>query len=114
VARYGSAVFVLAALVWLVLARRWRLCAFTCVGGLAVALGLGALDWGTWGAPFHSLQAYLRFNVLSDEAARNFGENPPGFYVPVLLAALPLWAWLAVPLGLSALRVRGRGERHAS
>jgi phosphatidylinositol glycan class B len=106
VARYGSAAFVLAALVWLVLARRWRLLAFTCVGGLAVALGLGALDWGTWGAPFHSLQAYLRFNLLSDGAVRNFGESPPGFYVPVLLAALPFWAWLAVPLGLSALRRR--------
>jgi phosphatidylinositol glycan class B len=104
VARYGSAVFVLAALVWLVLARRWRVLAFTCLGGLAVALGLAALDWGTWGAPFHSLAAYVRFNVLSDGAARNFGASPPDYYVPVLLSALPLWAWLAVPLGLGALR----------
>jgi hypothetical protein len=69
-----------------------------------VALGLGALDWGTWGTPFHSLMAYLRFNVLSDGAVRNFGASPPGFYVPVLLAALPFWAWLAVPLALGALR----------
>ncbi|HEX8700739.1 MAG TPA: mannosyltransferase [Myxococcaceae bacterium] len=106
VARYGSAVFVLAALVWLVLARQWRLLAFTCLGGLGVALGLGALDWGTWGAPFHSLFAYLRFNVLSDEAVRNFGESPPTFYVPVFLASIPFWAWLAAPLGLGALRRR--------
>ncbi len=104
VARYGSAVFVLAALVWLVLARRWRMLAFTCLGGLIAALGLGALDWATWGSPFHSLLAYVRFNVLSDGAVRNFGANPPSFYVPVLLAAMPLWAWLAVPLGLGALR----------
>jgi phosphatidylinositol glycan class B len=101
VARYGSAVFVAAALVWLVLARRWRMLAFTCLGGLAVALGLGALDWATWGSPFHSFFAYLRFNVLSDGAVQQFGANPPGFYVPVLLSALPVWFWLTVPSGLS-------------
>jgi hypothetical protein len=94
VARYGSAVFVAAALVWLVLARRWRMLAFTCLGGLAVVLGLGALDWATWGSPFHSFFAYLRFNVLTDAAAQQFGANPPGFYVPVLLWALPVWFWL--------------------
>jgi hypothetical protein len=106
VTRYGSAVFVLAALVWLVLARQWKVLAFTCLGGLIAALGLGALDWATWGSPFHSLFAYVRFNVLSDGAARNFGASPPGFYLPVLLSGLPLWAWLAVPLGLGALRRR--------
>ncbi|HYI01728.1 mannosyltransferase [Hyalangium sp.] len=106
VARYGSAVFVAAALVWLVLARRWRVLAFTCLGGLGAALGLGALDWATWGTPFHSFIAYLRFNVLSGEAARQFGANPPSFYVPVLLTALPLWFWLTVPLGYAALRRR--------
>ncbi len=105
VTRYGSAVFVLAALLWLGLAGRWRVLAFTCVGGLVVALGLGALDWGTWGSPFHSLIAYLRFNVLSDGAARQFGAHPPGFYVPVLLTAVPAWAWLA---GLLGLATRGR------
>jgi phosphatidylinositol glycan class B len=106
VARYGSAVFVAAALVWLVLAWRWRMLAFTCLGGLAVALGLGALDWATWGSPFHSFFAYLRFNVLSDGAAQQFGAHPRGFYVPVLLTAIPLWAWLTVPMGLAALRER--------
>ena len=106
VARYGSAVFVAAALVWLVLARRWRMLAFTCLGGGATALGLGALDWATWGAPFHSFFAYLRFNVLSDGAAQQFGANPPGFYVPVLLTALPVWFWLTALFGLAAWRPR--------
>jgi GPI mannosyltransferase 3 len=106
VARYGSAVFVAAALVWLVLARRWRMLAFTCLGGLAAALGLGALDWATWGSPFHSFFAYLRFNVLSDGAARQFGANPPFFYVPVLLTALPAWFWLTALAGLATWRPR--------
>ncbi|HZI15988.1 MAG TPA: glycosyltransferase family 39 protein, partial [Myxococcus sp.] len=51
VVRYPSAVFVLAALVWLAAARRWRLLAFTCAGGLGVAAALGALDFATWGSP---------------------------------------------------------------
>ena len=106
VARYGSAVFVLSVLVWLLVARRWRVLAFTCLSGLLVALGLGALDWSSWGTPFHSLSAYLNFNVFTDGAARDYGVNPPGFYVPVLLYALPFWLWLTVPLGLEALRRR--------
>lgn len=101
VARYGSAVFVAAALVWLVLARRWRMLAFTCLGGLVVVLGLGGLDWATWGSPFHSFFAYLRFNVLTDGVVQQFGASPPDFYVPVLLSSLPVWFWLTVPSGLA-------------
>jgi hypothetical protein len=106
VTRYGSAIFVLAALVWLVGARRWRQLVFCCLAGLAVALGLGALDWATWGAPFHSFQAYVRFNVLSGGAAAQFGSAPASYYLPLLPTAVPGWAWLAVPLGLLALRRR--------
>nr|WP_211194427.1 glycosyltransferase family 39 protein [Pyxidicoccus fallax] len=104
VVRYPSAIVVLAALMWLAAARRWRLLAFTCLGGLGVAAGLGALDWATWGTPFHSFFAYVRFNVLSGEAAARFGSAGPGFYVKPLLDAVPLWAAAAVPLGLAALR----------
>ena len=106
VARYGSAVMVLAALVWLVAARRWRTLGFTCLAGLGVALALGALDAATWGQPFHSLRAYVDFNVLSGQAAARFGASPPSFYVAPLLAALPLWSWAAVPLGWRAWRQR--------
>lgn len=104
VTRYGSAVFVAAALVGLVLASRWRTLAFTCAGGALVALALGALDALTWGTPFHSFLAYVRFNVLSGGAARQFGANPPGFYIPVLLGALPLWAWGSLGLALRQRR----------
>jgi phosphatidylinositol glycan class B len=106
VARYPSAIFVLAALVWLVAARRWRLLAFTCLGGGAVAVGLGALDQATWGTPFHSFIAYTRFNVLSGDAAARFGAEPPGFYAQPLLNAVPLWAGAAVVMGVASLRRR--------
>jgi len=108
VARYPSAVFVLAALVWLAAARQWRLLAFTCVSGLGVAAALGALDWATWGAPFHSFFAYARFNVFSGDAAAHFGADSPSFYVKPLLSGVAPWAWSAVPLGLATLR-RQRG-----
>ncbi|RKG74707.1 mannosyltransferase, partial [Corallococcus sp. CA049B] len=103
VTRYPSALFVVAALLWLAVARRWRLLAFTCVGGAAVAVGLGLLDWGTWGTPFHSFLAYVDYNLLSGKAAAAFGASPPDFYWEPLLQAVPLWAWAAVPLSLAPL-----------
>ncbi len=106
VARYGSAVMVLVALAWLVGARRWRTLAFTCLGGLGVALGLGALDFSTWGKPFHSFFAYVDFNVLSGEAARRFGASPASFYALPFAAGAPHWAWLALPLALLGPRRR--------
>jgi GPI mannosyltransferase 3 len=104
VARYGSAVVVLAALLWLVGARRWRLLGVTCLAGLGVALGLGALDGATWGRPFHSFFAYMDFNLLSGQAARQFGAAPPSFYLWPFLLAVPAWAWGALPLGVLASR----------
>ncbi len=109
VTRYGSAVFVLAALVWLVGARRWRQLAFCCLAGLAVALGLGALDWATWGTPFHSFQAYVRFNVFSAGAAAQFGSAPTDFYVPIILTALPWWVGGAALLWVLGLSPRFAG-----
>ncbi|TSC34472.1 mannosyltransferase [Corallococcus sp. Z5C101001] len=103
VTRYPSALFVVAALVWLAVARRWRLLAFTVLGGAGVAVGLGLLDWGTWGTPFHSFLAYLRYNVISGEAAAAFGASPPDFYRQPLLRAVPLWAWAALPLSVGPL-----------
>ncbi|WP_095980027.1 mannosyltransferase [Melittangium boletus] len=106
VVRYGSAVMVLVALAWLVGARRWKVLLFTCLAGLGVALALGALDWVTWGKPFHSLLAYVDFNVLSGQAARQFGASPPSFYALPLLTALPPWFWGALPLGWLSWRRR--------
>ncbi|MBF5042856.1 mannosyltransferase [Aggregicoccus sp. 17bor-14] len=106
VARYGSAVFVLAALAWLAAARRLRALGGVLLAGGAVAAGLAALDAWSWGAPLHSLLAYLRFNVLSDGAVRQFGAQPPGFYLAPLALALPLWGLLALPAATRSLRAR--------
>lgn len=96
VVRYGSAVVVVAALGWLFLRRRWKTVAFACLAGLAVALGLGALDWVTWHRPFHSLLAYFDFNVRSGRAALTFGSSPAYFYLQWIGLWLPLWAWVGL------------------
>jgi GPI mannosyltransferase 3 len=99
VTRYGSAVMVIAALVWLVATRAWKPLLYTVLGGLVVALALGGLDWATWGAPFHSLRKYVDFNLLSGEAVTQFGSEPAWFYLP-LLGCLVLWAWPGLVLGV--------------
>jgi len=106
VARYGSAVLVLAVLAWLLFQRQWRMLAAVCLAGTGVALGLALLDTVTWGQPLHSLWAYVDFNVLSGRAAAQFGAAPPGFYLPILARDVPLWAW--VGLGEAMARQRPR------
>jgi GPI mannosyltransferase 3 len=100
VARYGSAPAVLGAMVWLAALRRWRALGLCVAGGAVAAVLLGALDFWSWGAPFHSLLAWTRFNVLSDSAVRAFGAAPPSFYLPLLLAFLPAWVWPLLAYGL--------------
>ncbi|MBK7862980.1 MAG: mannosyltransferase [Archangiaceae bacterium] len=92
VARYGSAAAVVGAMVWLLARRRFRDFALAAAGGVIVAAGLGALDWATWGAPFHSLRAYLDFNVFSGKAAQQFGSDPFTVYLPYVAMLAP-WAW---------------------
>jgi GPI mannosyltransferase 3 len=93
VARYGSVPAVAGALAWLTARRRWGVLGGVLAGGAAVALLLGALDWATWGEPFHSLVAWARFNVFSDAAERAFGATGPLYYPRLLLGLVPLWVW---------------------
>jgi len=106
VARYGSAVFVVAGLASLALHRRWRALGAAVGAGAVVAAGLGALDWATWGRPFHSLLAYADFNVLSGRSAQAFGAAPPGFYAWPLFALTPLWVWPGLWLAAPGERFR--------
>jgi hypothetical protein len=106
VVRYGSALFVVVALGWLFATRRWRVLGACVVAGALVAAGLGALDWVTWGGPFHSLFAYVDFNVFSRQAAQRFGEMSPLVYLPPLLEQLPLWVVPGLLLAVLAERPR--------
>ncbi|MBE2249083.1 MAG: mannosyltransferase [Myxococcus sp.] len=109
VTRYGSLVPVAAAGGLVLAQRRWRDALAALAGGVVVALLLGALDWATWGAPFHSLRAYVDFNVLSGKAAQQFGSLPLAFYLQFYLA-LVLWAWPGLVVGFkgSAFPEAGR------
>ncbi len=111
VARYGSALFVAAALVWLLVQRRWRSALYACAGGAVAAAGLALLDRLTWERPLHSFFAYLDFNVLSGKAAAQFGSAPAAYYLPVLLSWAPLWLWVGLARG--AVHERSRLHRLA-
>lgn len=59
---------------------------------LAVALGAlgpvafsGALDWATWGRPFHSAIAFINYNFVQGRAAEH-GQSPPLWYVEGVIA----------------------------
>jgi hypothetical protein len=104
VARYGSLPAVIAAALWLALRRRWRTLAWAGLGLVLVLLGLGVLDWVSWGRPWHSVQEWFRFNVLSDAAAQMFGTEPAGYYWPILWTETPLWVWPALVVGVFFLR----------
>ena len=100
VARYASAVPVAAALGYLLACRRWRQLGLAALGAAMVGAGLGALDWLTWGRPFHSVVGYVQFNLLSGDAARYFGVAPGWYFLPVLARALPLWAWVGLSFAI--------------
>jgi hypothetical protein len=78
VVRYGSVPAIAAALAWVAVRRRWALLGWTAVGLGVVLLVLGALDWASWGSPWHSARAWFAFNVGSSGAARTFGAEPRG------------------------------------
>ena len=69
------------------------------LGTTLTALLGGLLDWATWGSPFHSLRAYLQYNLIDGQAAK-YGEEGATYYArvawtstgPVLLAILAGWA----------------------
>ena len=101
VVRYGFASLIVAAMAQALLERRWRAIGGAVIAGGMVALLLGALDWASWGGPWHSVIAYMRFN-LGDGAARKFGSSPWWFYLELCKTWLP-WPLL---LGLPWLRIR--------
>ena len=58
-----------------------------------IDLGLGLLDWVTWGAPWHTLWKYFEFNILTG-GSEKFGTKPWWWYLPTLAGMVPLLlAW---------------------
>src|SRR6185437_8904280 len=90
VLRYPSLVFVVPLGVSVLLARRWRPIVGMALGGLAMLLALGVLDWFTWGEFLHSLRAYLAFNRPGGPVGKAFGSEPWWWYVLPLGGMLPL------------------------
>lgn len=104
VARYGTAPFILVALIWLAW-KRSRALPFVVAGGAVIALGLGVLDALTWGGLWHSLIEYTDFNIIKGKAA-GFGRSPWWAYLPqlvVLLSTLSVVRWRREPLLRAAL-----------
>jgi hypothetical protein len=90
VIRYPSAVFGVPLAVSLMGARRWRSLAGLAVGTGGVLLGLGVLDWLTWGTPGSSAWRYFHFNIASGSSASHFGQQPVWWYAPIFAGMAPL------------------------
>ncbi|MEY2930397.1 MAG: hypothetical protein RL033_1146 [Pseudomonadota bacterium] len=99
--RYQNALFGVVSLLWLLRQRRLREAALFTAAGLTTLLAGGALDWLSWGRPFHSLLAYVDFNLLRGGAS-TFGVEPFWYY------AQSLWTSSGPALiGLTALAMVG-------
>jgi hypothetical protein len=99
VLRYQNGIVGIALLALLLRARRWqRARNFIIAFGVVFAIGAGVLDWATWGAPFHSLRTYVKFNVLEKGASR-FGIAPWWYYLRITWTAAG-WPTLLILVGL--------------
>lgn len=112
-ARFTSGLHMLVPLADLLLQRRGRQLAWLTLGSLPGIALLGAVDWATWGRPFHSAIEHISYNYIEDGAS-NHGVNPWDMYLrqslghrlhvglPVALFFLGLSLRRAWPLLLTA------------
>jgi hypothetical protein len=100
--RYQNGLVVVGLLAMLLWARRWADARpYVLAAGVVGLLG-GALDWVTWGGPFHAFIEYVKFNLVEGKAS-NWGTSAPAFYVQTAWTAAPgmsllagvglLWSW---------------------
>lgn len=96
--RYTNGVVLLGFIAWLVALRRWA--ELRRFAGAAAGVGLlgGLLDWATWGAPFHSVRAYLQYNLVENQSVQ-YGVADATYYASTLGSATGP-AVLALALGL--------------
>ncbi len=96
VLRYPSGLLLVAPAIALLL-RRDRPALLRAAVGLALPLAvLGVADRLAWGHAFHSVRAYLQFNLVEDRARLDFGARPAWFYLACLPLFVPAGAWLAL------------------
>lgn len=99
---------------WL-LRRQWRLLGRAAVGALLPITMFLAIDWVTWGRPWHSIMEFVQYNVIEGRSSEHgyaprtahatrawelFGLSLPLLLVPVLLGIRRTW-----PVVLPALLV---------
>jgi hypothetical protein len=105
--RYQNGLLAAGLLLLLLARRRWRDALWCAVAGMGVGLAGGLLDWATWGAPFHSLRVYVRFNLIEGKSAE-YGVDPFGYYGRVAWTATgPVLVVILIGLAASARRELG-------
>jgi phosphatidylinositol glycan class B len=97
--RYTNGVVLLGFIAWLVALRRWADLRRFAAAAAGVGLLGGMLDWATWGAPFHSIRAYLQYNLV-ENLSTQYGVAETAYYVFTLGSATGP-AVLALALGLA-------------
>ncbi len=100
--RLPDAPLALVPVIDLSLRRRWPAFAALALAALVPVLLFGAVDWATWGRPFHSTLAFLDYNFLQGRAAEH-GVSPPGEYLSLLWSRTSGVALPALLLLLAAL-----------
>jgi len=98
--RYQNGVIAAALLGVLIVQQRHRDAMRYAAGALMIGFLGGMLDLFTWGTPFHSFVAYVRFNLVEGRSAA-FGVEPPDYYIETLWSAVG-WPSIAVAAGLAA------------
>lgn len=78
--RYQNGLFVIAFLVLLLAQKRGRSTLSLVAGGVAGAVVGAAVDWISWGKPFHSFWEYAKFNWIEGRSS-NWGVEPFGYYL---------------------------------
>ena len=96
VLRYPSGLLLVAPALALVLRRDRAALARALVGVSLPLLALGLADRLAWGSAFHSVRAYLQFNLVDDRARIDFGARPAWFYLACLPMFVPAGAWIAL------------------
>lgn len=96
--RYQNGLPAIGLLVLLLVARRRDAVPYA-IGALLGGLCGGALDWITWGRPFHSLFAYLHYNVVEGKSA-TYGVAPFSYYAETAWSSTGI---ALLPIGLGTL-----------